>query len=146
METSCIILTPARSQQQGGREDERKSGVEGKERSAADRFCFSLRVEKASGCFQESLKSKAPPTKRRRDGWSERAVQHTCLSFSLPLCNVRSVQLRRMSLLFLPFQWVTTSSLSYCVSFVLLTHPHPLLDSCLRLQFGGFVFSVFCCW
>lgn len=52
------------------------------ERSAADSFWFSLRVEEATGCFQESLKSWALPTERRRGGASERAVQHTCLSLS----------------------------------------------------------------
>lgn len=79
-------------QQQGGGEDGGGKVVEKeKEWSAADRFCFSLRVEQATGCFQESLRSRAPPTERRRGGESERAVQHTCLFPSLPLCNARSV-------------------------------------------------------
>lgn len=59
----------------------KKSEGDGEER-AAGRFCFFLRVAEATGCSQESPTSKAPPTGRRRGGWSERVVQHTCLSLS----------------------------------------------------------------
>lgn len=118
---SSWLLLP---QQQGGGEDEeaqeggRKVVEKEKERSAADRFCFSLRVEEETGCFQESLRIRAPPTQRRRGEGSERAVQHTCLFLSLPLCNARSVWQRRMSLLFLPFHWLSTHPppLSYHLS------------------------------
>lgn len=54
-----------------------------KERSAADRFCFCLREEEETGCFQESLRSWTPPTERRRgEGMSE---YNTPVCFSLSL-------------------------------------------------------------
>lgn len=98
------------SQQQGGgrrrrtrRRERRKSGERKRRGVQLTGLDFSLRVEEATGCFQESLRSRAPPTERRRGGESERVVQHTCLFLPLSLCNTRSVQQRRMSLLFFPF-------------------------------------------
>lgn len=140
-------LFPAARRSRGwrrrGRRRRRKSGGDAKERSAADRFCFSQRVEEATGCFQESLRSWAPPTERRRGAGSEKAVQHTCLSLSPPLCNARSVwQRRRMSLLFLPFHWVSISlSLSHlCLSLCLILL---VFLSLFQLQSQGFVFFSF---
>lgn len=67
--------------------------------------------------------SGAGPRPLRGGGAGEwEAVQHTCLFLSLPLCNARRVWQRRMSLLFLPFHWVSTS------------------PSLTRLYSGGFLF------
>lgn len=62
--------------------NENKEVEKEKERSAADRFCFSLRVEEATGCFQESLRSWAPPTERRRGGGVRGSTTHLFVSLS----------------------------------------------------------------
>lgn len=143
MDTSCIILTPLapsnkeEERMKKNKEEEEEKWWRGKRRGVQLTGFASLWEwrRRLAACKSPSW-ARPHPLRGGGAGWSERAVQHTCLFLSLSVTLEVCDKGRWVCFFFLSTEWVLSLSLPPSLS---LSYT-PSLGCSLE------VFSVSCCW